>query len=197
MSGVAEQKAQLRRHFRQRRRNLSEAEQNRAAKDCAEQLSRLAAFIQAKTVALYLANDGELSPHFIAQACWQAGKQTVLPVIHPFNRQHLLFLQYNASSQLKPNRFGIDEPLLDCQQVVPLANIDLLLMPLVAFDNKGNRLGMGGGFYDRTLAHLQQQQCQLYGLAHACQQAEHLPLEPWDIPLQGVIVGGEVDGLAQ
>jgi 5-formyltetrahydrofolate cyclo-ligase len=91
---------------------------------------------------------------------------------------------------MRANRYGILEPKLNCSQICPLPELDYVLMPLVAFDKFGNRLGMGGGFYDRTLARLYEQhwqQPQLIGLAHACQQVDELPIESWDVPLKTII----------
>lgn len=99
----------------------------------------------------------------------------------------LLFLRYQLASELHVNRFGIPEPRLDIRTLVPLAELDLILTPLVAFDAQGNRMGMGGGFYDRTLAAAQQSARTVpllaVGFAHTLQLVDSLPLAPWDIPL--------------
>jgi 5-formyltetrahydrofolate cyclo-ligase len=86
------------------------------------------------------------------------------------------------------NIFGILEPRLDVSKVCPLSKLDIICTPLVAFDNIGSRLGMGGGFYDRTLAHWQTHD-NLYpiGLAHDCQQVEKVPMQSWDVPLPEII----------
>ena len=86
------------------------------------------------------------------------------------------------------NKFGIWEPKLNVQSVLPLEELDILFTPLVAFDKQGNRLGMGGGFYDRTLQHWQKSSFIPVGLAHQCQQAEQLPTEAWDVPLHQILV---------
>ena len=88
------------------------------------------------------------------------------------------------------NRYAIFEPKLNCSQICPLPELDFLLMPLVAFDEQGNRLGMGGGYYDRTLAkHYAEKRAKpkLIGLAHDCQKVESLPIEAWDVPLQQIL----------
>jgi 5-formyltetrahydrofolate cyclo-ligase len=121
---------------------------------------------------------------------WNTGQAIYLPVIHPFNGANLLFQRYEKNSPMRANRYGILEPKLNCSQICPLPELDYVLMPLVAFDKFGNRLGMGGGFYDRTLARLYEQhwqQPQLIGLAHACQQVDELPIESWDVPLKTII----------
>ena len=73
--------------------------------------------------------------------------------------------------------------------MLPLNELDIIFTPLVAFDRQGNRLGMGGGFYDRTLQQWQQKSFIPVGLAHQCQQVEKLPVETWDIPLERILVG--------
>lgn len=88
---------------------------------------------------------------------------------------------------MQKNRYGILQPKLNVQNVVPLEQIDIIFTPLVAFDKNGNRIGMGGGFYDRTLQHWQQKSFLPVGLAHRCQQLDNLPTEIWDIPLAMVL----------
>jgi 5-formyltetrahydrofolate cyclo-ligase len=112
-----------------------------------------------------------------------------LPVLHPVCKGHLLFLEYGPHTTLVKNKYNIDEPELACHNVVPTSTIDVILMPLVGFDSKGNRLGMGGGYYDRTLAFTQltQQKPILIGIAHDEQEVETLPFEPWDIPVDIIV----------
>ncbi|BBN82699.1 hypothetical protein PA25_26840 [Pseudoalteromonas sp. A25] len=79
---------------------------------------------------------------------------------------------------------------MNCSHICPLYELDYLLMPLVAFDHLGNRLGMGGGYYDKTLARYYKEHMkkpELIGLAHDCQKVEQLPTEAWDVPLQQII----------
>lgn len=173
---------QWRRLMRSRRQALTPAEQQAASQALAERLLASPLLQQAQCIGLYLANDGELDPAALVAPLWQQGKQLCLPRLHPFASGQLLFLRYQPQSILLTNRFGIPEPQLDVRAVVPLAQIDLLLCPLVAFDLAGNRLGMGGGFYDRTLSRWQGQP-QLLGLAHDCQQVTALPNALWDVPL--------------
>ena len=88
-----------------------------------------------------------------------------------------------------PNQFGILEPPLNVQEILPTEKLDIIFTPLVAFDKQGNRLGMGGGFYDRTLQDWRSKNFIPVGLAHQCQQIEALPVESWDIPLFDILVG--------
>ena len=141
----------------------------------------------AKTVALFLSFDGELDTTPLIEALWQTEKEVYLPVLHPFSRGNLLFLRYTPQSNLVTNRLKILEPKLDVRDVLPLNKLDVLITPLVAFDANGQRLGMGGGFYDRTLQDWQQHGLYPVGLAHDCQRVDALPVEQWDIPLPAVV----------
>ena len=192
----------LRSKVRSRRRLLSQEEQNIAEKLLSDQLSQHKKIQSAQHIAIYLANDGELDPMDFILWCWSQGKHVYLPVIHPFNHHNLLFLHYDKTTKLIANKFGILEPTLNVNNVCPLSQLDILVTPLVAFDTNGARLGMGGGFYDRTLASWfsQQKQQKLtnvdatsqsrfhpIGIAHNCQLVETIPTEPWDIPLPEII----------
>ncbi|MEH8015806.1 5-formyltetrahydrofolate cyclo-ligase [Rheinheimera muenzenbergensis] len=193
MPTKTEQRKLLRQHIRQLRQQLSPAVQQQAATALATQVLALPQLATCQHIALYLANDGELDTLPLIQALWQLGKTLYLPVLHPFAAGYLVFVQYQQHTRLYPNNFGIAEPLPECHRLAPVKQLDMIFTPLVAFDAAGNRLGMGGGFYDRTLAQLPtDSHCQLIGLAHACQQVDDLPCESWDIPLQQIITPEQV-----
>jgi len=184
----------LRQLIRARRQALSVEQQQLASTNLTAQLSQHERVVASSNIAIYLANDGELDPHGFIDWCWQHHKKVYLPVIHPFTKGHLLFLRYTTNSKMVANCFGILEPILDVRDICPIEKLDVLCTPLVAFDRSGNRLGMGGGFYDRTLAtwHKKQEQ-KLHatpypiGLAHDCQKVENIPCENWDIPIPEII----------
>lgn len=182
------QRKNIRSEFREKRRGLSGQQQALAANDILAVCLSKTKLAQANTVVCYLANDGEISPNMIVEYCWRQKKRVLLPVLHPFTKGHLLFVEYNQNSPMHKNRYGIEEPITSSQNVCPLADIELILTPLVAFDTQGNRLGMGGGYYDRTLAPVRRDvlPTQLIGLAHTCQQADMLRTDSWDIPLDGI-----------
>jgi 5-formyltetrahydrofolate cyclo-ligase len=189
LSDSASARQQLRALVRQRRQQLSPAEQQQAASALVKQVFSSAQIQQAQHIALYLANDAELDTFELIKALWLLGKQLYLPVLHPFVPGYLLFMRYQRDSLLYPNKFGIPEPLLQCHLLQPVQQLDIIFTPLVAFDTQGNRLGMGGGFYDRTLAQLAPDSaCKVIGLAHDCQQVDAVPTAAWDIPLQQIIV---------
>lgn len=148
--------------------------------------------VMAHSVALFLSFDGELDTQPLIDLLWRSGKKVYLPVLHPFSPGNLLFLNYHPASELLINRLKIQEPKLDVRDVLPLSELDVLITPLVAFDVNGQRLGMGGGFYDRTLQNWQQYGLHPVGYAHDCQQVEQLPVEKWDIPLPAVVTPSKV-----
>lgn len=180
---------QIRQHIRTLRRGLNTQQQDNAAQGLLSQCQQSAWFTHAQHIALYLSNDGEVSTQPIIEWLWQQGKQVYLPVLHPFSRGHLLFLRYCSDTPMVNNRYGISEPRLDVRLVKPASELDLICTPLVAFDNTGQRLGMGGGYYDRTLApwHQARQLPRPLGLAHDCQQVSALPHEAWDVPLPTIL----------
>lgn len=111
-----------------------------------------------------------------------------LPVVNPHTRS-MTFKRYRFGEHLRPNRFGILEPGSKAPALA-IEALDVVLMPLVGYDLQGNRLGMGGGFYDRAFARLRRRRPLRIGLAHSLQQVARLERAPWDIPLHGVCTEG-------
>jgi len=181
----------IRQVMRERRRSLSVQQQSNASIGLARQLSNLPEFCHSKRIAFYLANDGEIDPSIAMGIAESAGKQCYLPVLHPLKLNRLYFAQYKDGDPLVVNRFGIKEPCLKTARIAPPLGIDLILLPLVAFDRNGNRLGMGGGFYDRTLAQ-QKKLTRLIGLAQSCQETDKIVHQPWDIALQAIVTENTV-----
>lgn len=179
---------QLRQQIRKTRANLTALQQQQAEDSITQQALALIEERNAQHIALYISFDGEISTEKLIKTLWAQGKQVYLPVLHPFKPNHLLFLRYLPDTPMCQNKFGIWEPKLNVQNVLPLDELDILFTPLVAFDKQGNRLGMGGGFYDRTLQNWQNSSFIPVGLAHQCQQVEQLPTEAWDVPLHQILV---------
>lgn len=184
-------RSQLRRTLRQQRRNLPPMAQRRAALALYRQLAQHPLFRRARHVALYLANDGEIDPYLLIAAAHAHGKQVYLPVLKSWPRTSMVFQRIDAHEKLARNRFGIAEPRRDSKRQRKVWALDLILLPLVGFDSHGGRLGMGGGFYDRSLAYRARRKNwhkpTLLGLAHDCQQVDRLSMASWDIPLDGTV----------
>jgi 5-formyltetrahydrofolate cyclo-ligase len=181
----------LRRQLRQARRQLSPTQQRRAARNLYGQLAQHPIFRRARHIAFYLPNDGEIDPRPLMLEAQRRGKATYLPVLNAWPRTRMVFQRLMPNERLAPNRFGIAEPAFRPNRQRRIWTLDLVLMPLVGFDEDGGRLGMGGGFYDRSLAYRGRRKNghkpTLLGLAHECQKVDRLPLEPWDVSLQATV----------
>ncbi|NRH27762.1 5-formyltetrahydrofolate cyclo-ligase [Pseudomonas sp. MS19] len=182
---------QLRRQLRQARRALGRHAQRQASLGLYRQLAQNPAWRRARHIALYLPNDGEIDPQLLLRAAQRQGKATYLPVLSAWPRTKMVFQRIRRGEALTPNRFRILEPRRNLHQQRKIWALDLVLMPLVGFDDQGGRLGMGGGFYDRSLAYKARRKSankpMLLGLAHACQQVDQLALASWDVPLNATV----------
>lgn len=178
---------QMRQAVRQRRRQLSVQQQQLATLQVYEHLEQMEKVKTAQNIALFLSFDGELDTQPIIDKFWQQNKSIYLPVLHPFSDGNLLFLRYAPQTKLESPSFGLKQPRLDVRNVIPVSELDIIFTPLVAFDDEGNRLGMGKGYYDRTLQNWRQKHIYPIGLAHDCQQVAHIASEAWDVPLPEII----------
>ena len=182
---------QLRRKLRQARRALTGSQQRQAAHGLYRQLAQHALFRRARHLSLYLPTDGEIDPRLLLRAAQRRGKATYLPVLSAWPRTKMVFQRIRPGEKLRPNRFRILEPRANPARQRKIWTLDLVLLPLVGFDQEGGRLGMGGGFYDRSLAYLARRQSwrkpTLLGLAHECQKVERLAQASWDVPMAGTV----------
>ncbi len=180
----------LRRQIRSLRRALSADERRFAALAVARRLTAWPAFAGATRIAGYWACDGELDPTPVLEQAWVANRQVYLPVLA--EKSLLCFAPYRPGIPLRRNRFQIPEPEVDPAEWLRPSQLDLVLTPLVAFDSTGSRLGMGGGFYDRSFAFLREaknlgHRPRLLGLAYEFQKVAELVRQPWDVPLDVVV----------
>ena len=184
-SDLTEQRHQLRQQYRSARRALPPYQQYAQAKKLCALLKRCPEFMHAKSIASYLPNDGEINPSFIHQLAWALGKHVYLPV--PTHQKSLRFVPYTRHTQLVTGQWGIKQPRC-AARIATQVSLDLILVPLVAFDSTANRLGRGGGYYDRFLASSKHSHrgIKSFGLGHSLQQVEAVPVEAWDITLNGI-----------
>ena len=182
--------ALLRREIRGQRRRLSTQTLERHSRMLLRLACNYKPFRHSSRIAFYIASRGEIDPSPLLALAMQTGKQAYLPVLKRPGHG-LWFAPFSSGDRLTDNRFGIPEPSLQLNRIVMPWALDLVFVPLVAFDDNGNRLGMGGGFYDRTFAFKQQRRYwkgpKLIGLAHDFQHVNHLSRQAWDIPLDAVI----------
>ena len=139
-----------------------------------------------RKIACYLPFNSEFDTVPIIQAVWQSHKECFLPVL---SSSSLKFISCSKGDKLSENRFGILEPV-DNTEETPAEMLDLVILPMLAFDKAGYRLGTGGGFYDKTFAFLlekPERRPLMVGLGFACQLAESLPVDEWDIKLDAAL----------
>jgi 5-formyltetrahydrofolate cyclo-ligase len=186
----------LREALRLQRRATSPARRHHAAEQLARRVTSLRIFTSAARIAGYLPVDGEIDPLPLLRSALEMGKSIYLPVLTGTVREPMRFAPYHANSALKPNRFGIPEPQVAAKELLAPQCLDLVFTPLVAFDLRGNRLGMGGGFYDRSFAFLRHPghlpKPHLVGLAFDLQKVDTLSPQPWDVPLDIIVTESTV-----
>ena len=184
-------KKELRKHMREQRRGLSQTIHQWSSKKLALRLQRMPAYKKAKNIAFYLPSDGEISLAFLINLAWSTHKTCYLPVIKSNNKME--FARFSRGDKLTCNKYNIREPQKKSVRI-PIKNVDLVLLPLVAFDNKCHRLGMGGGYYDRIL-HFKRKFNRrnkyitpiLIGVAYDFQRCEAIPTETWDIAVNHIV----------
>jgi 5-formyltetrahydrofolate cyclo-ligase len=139
------------------------------------------------TIACYLPTQYEFDSTAIIDALWKIKCHCYLPILT--EEKKLKFVLYRYGDKLRKNQFSILEPVDQTNTIDP-ANLDIVITPLVAFDNDGHRLGTGGGYYDQTFGFLLEGYITkpfLVGLAFESQKADSLPYDPWDINLDGIL----------
>jgi 5-formyltetrahydrofolate cyclo-ligase len=181
----------LRKQLRARRAGLTSDEQRRATLAAYERIRRLQRFRRARRIAAYVGCKGELDPMPLLHLAFSLGKQCYLPVLHPFLNGRLWFAPWTPDMPMRANRFGIPEPPCHADRIIKPQWLDLVITPLLGFDSACHRLGMGGGFYDRTFAMTRSNMgasrpC-LLGVAHDIQRCDSIPKRPWDIKLDAVV----------
>lgn len=177
--------------FRQRiikqRKALSIDEVTQLSAQIATNLCDSKLFQQAKQIATYLSVSGEADPTPLAKL----GKVFYLPVLKKNKKGGLHFVKVNENSKFTINQFGISEPILTDVDKFQVKQLDLVIMPLVGFDQQGNRIGMGGGYYDRSfsfkLSDKSSRKPLLIGYAYEFQKIEVLKPEVWDVRMDGVV----------
>lgn len=146
---------------------------------------------RARRVAAYWPSDGEPDPLAVLHGIIARGAGGYLPVLRTEGQSKLWFVRYRPDEPMRANRFRIPEPRRRGRHILAPWHLDLVLMPLVGFDGGCRRIGMGGGFYDRTLAYLRRRRVWrrplLIGVAHACQRLPQIEAMPWDVALDAVV----------
>ena len=146
-----------------------------------------------RRLAVYMAINGEIDCDELTENSWLRNCSVFAPVLR--GRQ-MKFAPLNRDSRLLVNRFGIAEPECTPQQLIRPCDLDIVIVPLLAFDSRGNRLGMGAGYYDRSFSFLRARRKwfhpKLIGVAYEFQRVQRIKLKPWDVPLNVVVTESKV-----
>lgn len=182
---------ELRREMRTRRRRVTDAQQSAVAIGLARMMARLRLLRPGRRIAVYFSQGREADLSSVIALARLRGCRVYLPAITHRRHSRMDFVRFDADAPLRPNVFGIFEPDLQPAQRIAVRQLDLILVPLVAVDSHGARLGSGAGFYDRRLHHLRGQRRwrrpKLIGVAYEFQRVPRLDVQPWDVPLDAVI----------
>jgi len=184
-------KDSLRRRLQQQRQALTKSQQSVYSQQICQHVAQSDCFKNAQHIAFYTAVKGEANPLPLQQT---ANKSFYLPVLSSTKKFHLIFVKVDASTQYKNNIYSIPEPIYKPKDIIATEKLDLVIMPLVAADRKGNRMGMGGGYYDRSFAFKQIATIntpKLLGFAYDFQLINALNAAPWDIPLEYIATNAE------
>ena len=181
----ADPRRELRRALRQRRRDAGAAERMAAAEAVATRLLDHPRFPAAGYIAGYWAIDGEVPLHLL-QMRLREGQSWCLPCVQPDGS--LRFAPWRPGDALVTNRFGIPEPDLAPSSLLAPQDMAVVVLPLLGFTRGGQRLGMGGGYYDRSFAFRRASPAPpwLVGAAYGFQQLDALPAQDWDVPLDAI-----------
>lgn len=187
------QRRELRQRLADQRQALPPAQRIAAAQGLRRSLEQLPEYLTDARVAGYWASRGELPLNLVMLPLAARGQQFLLPVIG--EHKQLRFAPWTAGDAVQANRYGIPEPVDPTELLEPF-QLDLVLVPLLGFDRRGNRLGYGGGYYDRSFAFLNEQvrptEPLLVGVAYAFQELPEVEEQAWDVPLDFVATEREL-----
>ncbi|CAC9962097.1 5-formyltetrahydrofolate cyclo-ligase (EC 6.3.3.2) [uncultured Gammaproteobacteria bacterium] len=179
----------LRQLLRQQRRDITSVDRISFAKSLLLQVQKIVNFQHGQKIAIYLPNDGEIDTKYIQNFLKKQEISTYLPILVG---KSLEFAKIGEN--FRNNQYGIPEPV--STDIISAEQLDILFIPLVGFDADKNRIGMGGGYYDRTLAFKKQQKTaknpKIVGLAFDCQQVEKLEVQEWDVPLDAITTPSKI-----
>ena len=169
------------------RRELAERARLNASRRICDSFLRSRFFYSARRIGCYISMPDEVDTSDILARAWLASKEIYCPVVVP--GQSLRFVAVTRESRLERSDFGLLEPV-DGDEILPL-DLDVVVVPVVAFDETGRRIGMGGGYYDRTFRALANRRewlhPKLVGVAFDCQKVPKIKANPWDIGLHEVL----------
>ena len=187
MNSANDTNSALRKRALNARRSLTDQERITASAKICDYIIHSHEFMSARMIACYLPTDDEADPTAIVERAWCAKKRVFVPVTDTHGAMN--FCEITSDSVVTRNNYGIWEPLSGA--LINVKTLDMVITPLAAFDQNNNRIGMGGGYYDRCFHFLGNRRKwlrpKLTGIAFACQEVENITPNAWDIPLYRVV----------
>ncbi|MCP4491678.1 MAG: 5-formyltetrahydrofolate cyclo-ligase [Gammaproteobacteria bacterium] len=186
---------QLRQRNRKLRSALTKEALEKSAQRLCQQIIALRTFRQAQHIAAYFAVNGEIGLDPVVDHALAIGKNIYLPSL---DNNSLRFAPYFRDQKMRINSFKLPEPDVSDAELLQPDELDLVLAPLVVFDANCNRIGMGGGFYDRSFAFRKQgvNKPLLLGVAHELQKVDAIKPQAWDVRLDMVVTEQAAYGIA-
>jgi 5-formyltetrahydrofolate cyclo-ligase len=179
--------SRLRKSALKARRALTDEQRDNASAIICDSIIHSHEFMSCKTLACYLPAYGEVDPTSIISRAWRAKKRVFAPVTDSGGA--MFFRQITPDTELTLSQFGLWEP--ESGSYITARALDVVITPVVAFDDQCNRIGMGGGYFDRCFHFLKQRRKwlrpKLIGIAFDCQKVEKMAPNPWDIPLYRIV----------
>jgi 5-formyltetrahydrofolate cyclo-ligase len=184
---ISGRKKKIRNNMLEKRNTLTSEQIESMSKQICETFVSSHEFKIAETIMIYLSFGSEVKTNYIIEYAWQCKKRIVVPSTNPTTRK-LIISSIDNYNDLEPGYMGIREPKKHLRRDISKEEINIVVVPAVAFDRKGYRLGYGGGYYDRFLFGMTAYKT---GLAFSCQIVNEVPTDWYDLPVDGIITDKE------
>jgi len=183
-------KREIRKKFLEKRKNLSAEYVRKKSERIGKKLFSMREFKKARSVMFYVSSGNEVETRRMIRSALKAGKRVAVPFMH----DNMIYASrlMNYEKELTKGAFGIPEPEREYRRKVKPGTIDLVIVPGVAFDRTGGRMGFGGGCYDEFLR--KAKGAVFIGLAFTCQIADKLPLDEHDVKMHKIVTESGIYG---
>lgn len=182
-------KQEIRKIILAKRDLLTAQEITQKSLEIKKRLFNLLEFKEAKWISFYLSFRNEVKTYEMVKEALMLDKQVVVPVVEEKRILSLSELR-DFDNELERGKFGILEPKVECKRKVNLEKVELVIVPGVVFDAKGNRIGYGGGYYDNLLPKMKEGL--FIGLAYELQIVPQIPTKEGDIPVHKIITENRI-----
>ncbi|PEC51210.1 5-formyltetrahydrofolate cyclo-ligase [Bacillus sp. AFS077874] len=188
MEAIIMEKKEIRNSMMKNLKNISASERDEKSKQIIEKLLNTEEMKSGDIIATTMPMEHEINTKYLITACWKMNKSVVVPKCnHETRKMH--FYKINSFDDLKKGYFGIQEPIEEKCEEISKELIDLIIVPGVAYTKNGERLGYGGGYFDR---YLEDYNKQLLALAYDIQIIEEIPTEKHDIKMPLILTESRI-----